>query len=667
VTDSQAPDATASTRRISYEPGLDGLRAISVLATFLVHANIGVPGGFLGVSTFFTLSGFLITAVIVSEYRSRGRIALGMFWQRRARRLMPAALLTITLVAAAALWFGSATQVQNLFGDTLGTLAYVANWRFMLADTTYGGEFSGQSPLLHFWSLAIEEQFYIVFPLVMVGALAASARWRLAVPAVLLLGIVLSLVAGIATSSTNVSIDKLYFRTDIRAGELLVGALFGYWWAGAGRHIGERAHQAIRWSGGGLFLLMLGLIATSDYHDMLWYRGGLIAYSLATVGVILAAVEPHGPVKRALSWKPLVWIGVISYGAYLAHWPLFMWLHTHTDLPGWARLMVGTAITLVLAQASYRAVELPVRERRIFSLRWLVGLGIALVALALTISLIAPKVARNQELTLDKTAAAISHHLTHTAAARGEAPTVGVFGDSTALVVALGLATFDDTDKRIRMGSGWADLGCTLSATATFRSDGKESNVPKKCTQWLRDWSQAAKDGRLDAALVQFGPFEVKTMKSEGVDTFQTIGEPAQDARLAQLLTAGIEALLKETPIVILTTSPYIEPGRLNGRSPVKAAPHGDPKRMDRLNDIIRDVAARYPNVAVLDLAAWIEAQGDDDRRLRPDGVHFTDKTALELGPRYAATINSIIDVANGAEPSAIDSDGFPVSQYARK
>jgi len=171
----------------------------------------------------------------------------------------------------------------------------------------------------------------------------------------------------------------------------------------------------------------------------------------------------------------------------------------------------------------------------------------------------------------------------------------------------------------------------------------------------------------LDTALLQFGPFEVKTMKPEGADTFQTIGEPAQDALLQQLLTEGVEALLKETPIVILTTSPYIEPGRINGRSPVKAEPDADPERMDRLNAIIRNVAARYPNVAVIDLAGWIESQGDDDRRLRPDGVHFTDKVALELGPRYAATINSIIDVANGAEAPAIDTDLFPVLQYARK
>ena len=466
MTVSQAPDTAASTRRITYEPGLDGLRAVALLAIFVVHANLGLaPGGFLAVSTFFTLSGFLITALLVSEHRSKGRVALGMFWQRRARRLLPASLLAVACIAAATLVFGDATQVQKLFGDTVGTLAYVANWRFLLAGTTYAGEFSGQSPLLHFWSLAIEEQFYLLFPLVMVGALAASAHWRRAVPGVLLGGIALSLVAGIVASGADTTPDKLYFRTDIRAGELLVGALFGYWWAGAGRHMGEWAHRAIRWSGGGLILLMLGLIWTSDYHDTFWYRGGLLAYSLVTVGVILAAVETHGPVKRALSWKPLVWIGVVSYGAYLVHWPLFMWLYTNTGVPGWVRLVGGTAVALMLAQVSYQAVELPVREKRIFSLRWLVVLGIALVAAALLIALIAPKVARNQEVPLEQTAAAITDHLTYTAAARGEAPTVGIFGDSTALVVTLASAPSTTSTRR----SAWETVGRVSAVRLTQR------------------------------------------------------------------------------------------------------------------------------------------------------------------------------------------------------
>jgi len=671
---SKVPEVSGANRRISYEPGLDGLRALSVLATFLVHANVGAPGGFLGVSSFFTLSGFLITAVLVSEHRSRGRIALGMFWQRRARRLMPAALMTIVLAGLATLWLGDATQVHELFGDVVGTLAYVANWRFILAGTNYAAEFSGQSPLLHFWSLAIEEQFYIVYPLVMVGALAVSARWRWSVPAVLLLGIVASVCAGISASGSAETINELYFRTDIRAGELLVGALFGYWWASGGRNMGEAAHRVVRWVGAVLLAVMMVLIVKADHHDLYWYQGGLPAYSLVTVGVVLAAVEPRGLVRRVLGWRPLVWIGVVSYGAYLAHWPLFMWLQTDTDLSGPMRLLVGTTATLALAYLSYRVVELPVRERRRFSVRSLILLGTLLVAAALVIGKVAPKVARTDEAPLAQTEQEVlmqmletmGDQIIFTAAAKGEAPTVGIYGDSTAAILARGMSKFDDTDKTIRTGSGWTRLGCTVSTPTEYISLGNKVNVAKVCPTWLQEWRKKAMRERYDVALVQFGCLEVKTMQPMGVDHFQTIGEPAQDALLEQRFTEGLESLLAATPIVVVATSPYVEYGRRKGHSPDEPQPENDPVRMDRVNEIIRSVAERYPNVAIMDLAGWIAAQGEDDRRLRPDGAHFAELVALELSPRYAATLRSIIDVANGAEPPVDTTNLFPVLKYAK-
>ena len=151
-----------------------------------------------------------------------------------------------------------------------------------------------------------------------------------------------------------------------------------------------------------------------------------------------------------------------------------------------------------------------------------------------------------------------------------------------------------------------------------------------------------------------------------GDDTeFRTIGEPEHDAETEQRLTEGLDALTEKLPVVMVMTSPYIEPGRLNGRSPAKQAPDADHARMDRLNEIIRKVAARYPNVAVIDLAGWIEASGRDDE-LRPDGVHFTDKVAKEVGPQFAATAQRVLDVANGKAEPEDDPKGFPVLQWAK-
>jgi len=241
--------------KIGYQPGIDGLRAIALLSIFCVHANIGAaPGGFLAVSTFFTLSGFLITALLATEHANHGRVDLRNFWQRRARRLLPASLVAILLIALATIWLGDASQVDHLPGDVFGSLFYVANWRFLLEGTTYAGEFAGQSPLLHFWSLAIEEQFYLVFPLLVVFAFSMRRRWAHAVYVVFGLGILASLLAGVIASSRGAAVDKLYFRTDIRAGELLVGAIFGLWWAHRGASLSPGAHRVIRNGGAALFI-----------------------------------------------------------------------------------------------------------------------------------------------------------------------------------------------------------------------------------------------------------------------------------------------------------------------------------------------------------------------------------------------------------------------------
>ncbi len=634
----------ATARRITYEAGLDGLRAVALLAIFVVHANVGLaPGGFLAVSTFFTLSGFLITALLVSEHRSKGRVALGMFWQRRARRLLPASLIAVAGIAAATLVFGDAMQNQKLFGDAVGTLAYVANWRFLLSGTTYAGEFSGQSPLLHFWSLAIEEQFYLLFPLVMVGALAASARWRRAVPAVLLLGIALSLVAGIVASGAATTPDKLYFRTDIRAGELLVGALFGYWWAGAGRNMGEWAHRVIRWSGGGLILLMLGLIATSDYHNTFWYRGGLLAYSLVTVGVILAAVESHGPVKRALSWKPLVWIGVVSYGAYLVHWPLFMWLYTNTDIPGGVRLVGGTAVALVIAQLSYQFVELPVREKRTFSVRWLVGLALALVAVALLIGLIAPKVARNQEVPaylqtrqLSDVKVIEAQSSTVPTARPTEAGTpasllpsrVLLLGDSVAASLSTALGTALGLQGAAFANSAFP--GCGVLEGDPADVEGRPYEITAACGAAIPSTQREVVERvRPDLVLV-FSSWENRDRVLNG--QWAPYGTAESDDRMLDLYQRMLDRLTVHGARVALVTIP----------DPVasRSGPVDDDilHRIRHLNEVLAEVARRDPARVTLVRVDDIVCPADpcptevDGVALRPrDGTHFDDPVAAQL------------------------------------
>lgn len=651
---------------VSYEPGLDGLRAVALLAIFVVHANIGwAPGGFLAVSTFFTLSGFLIMALLVKERDNNGRINLGAFWQRRARRLLPASLLAILLIAVVTLFLGDSRQIDLIGGDVISALTYVANWRFILQETTYAGAFGGQSPLLHFWSLAIEEQFYLLFPLIMAAAMAVSPNWRRSAAIVLLVGIGISLIMGIITAQSEVTIDRLYFRTDIRAGELLVGAFFGLWWVERGRVLPARVHQLIRLGGALLLVIMVALIATSDYRERFWYQGGLITYSLITVGVILAALESRGVVRQVLSWPPLVHIGVVSYGAYLVHWPLFMWLYTETSISGGARLVGGTALAIAIATASHYLVELPIRQKRFRfpSPHPLIGIGCGIALAAVLVAYAAPKLSEPDTQTLEKSADDFRNLLAPSADLPGEAPHIGVFGDSTALMVALGLAYFDDNDPTIRAARGWAHLGCTPSSPASFVHNGKAGAPREHCKNWIEEWRTVSDAGLLDAAVVQFGPWEVKPVKVQGADSYTVVGEDLErDVFIAQRITQGLDALAM-TPLIIILTSPYIDTGRINGRSPAKAAADANPARMDRLNEIILEVASRYPNVAIVDLATWFN-ESKDDNRLRPDGVHLTNETALELAPRFAATFAAIVDVFEGGQAPEDTSSMFPVLRY---
>jgi peptidoglycan/LPS O-acetylase OafA/YrhL len=221
---------------LAYQPGLDGLRGVAVAAVLVFHAGLTLDGdvlaegGFLGVSTFFTLSGFLITSLLLTERRATGGVALGRFWSRRLRRLMPAALATLALaIAYGALVATDPGQLARLRGDLLAALFYVANWRFIFSDQSYADLFATPSPVLHFWSLAIEEQFYLFYPLVVAGVLGAARGSRRAFAVALVVLTVLSVGLMIGLYHGDVSLSRLYYSTGTRAAEMLVGALLAIW------------------------------------------------------------------------------------------------------------------------------------------------------------------------------------------------------------------------------------------------------------------------------------------------------------------------------------------------------------------------------------------------------------------------------------------------------
>lgn len=353
----------SGTRGLPYVPGLDGVRGLPLLVMLAYHLEWSfVPGGVFSVSLFFTLSGYLITQLIVREFAASGRVHLPSFWARRLRRLMPAALVTVVGVALVSI----TTPIfdgPRLRGDLLAALGYAANWRFAVTGNSYEDLFTDTaSPVQHFWSLAIEEQFYFAFPLVMIALLLLGRRLRRPV-GVTFLGLALLAAASLVAGALTESRTYIYYGTHVRAVEVLVGALLALA-VPVGREISARASNLIAGSSALGLVLFFWLVATVETSDDIVYAGGLAAFSLVACVLILGSMVP-GPVRSIMSWRPLVWSGKVSYGMYVYHWPVFMAMtEDRMGFGGWGLDAVRLATTSALALVSFVVLEEPIRRRR---------------------------------------------------------------------------------------------------------------------------------------------------------------------------------------------------------------------------------------------------------------------------------------------------------------
>ncbi|HWE53980.1 MAG TPA: acyltransferase family protein [Acidimicrobiales bacterium] len=350
-------------------PGLDGLRALAVVAVITFHLNPSwLPGGFLGVDIFFVISGYLITSLLLSEFQRHRGVALGRFWARRARRLLPAVLaLLFGITVVAALFARDA--LGRLQGDLPASLFYVMNWRLVFEHQSYVASF-GRPPLLqHLWSLSIEEQFYLIWPPALLLLRRRFSSTQVATIAISAAAVSAALMAALYNTASSV-----YFSTDTHAEGLLIGcalaAAIPPWRMAA--TVAPSAKHILERSGVVAFAVVLIGLFVFSFNSAATYRGGMVLVDLATAVVIATVAHPACRLGDLLGWAPLRWVGLRSYSLYLWHWPIFELTRPGPDL-SWSTGpddVVRLLLTVAAAELSYRYIEQPWREGRAqFALR----------------------------------------------------------------------------------------------------------------------------------------------------------------------------------------------------------------------------------------------------------------------------------------------------------
>ncbi|QQU94322.1 acyltransferase family protein [Corynebacterium aurimucosum] len=365
-----APATTPRRRRARLRqiPGLDGLRGLAVLAVVIYHFFGDIlPGGYLGVDMFFVLSGFLITSLLVREFNATGRISLKDFWLRRFRRILPAALVVLSICTAIVALIGGdlAVGIRQQF---LGTFFFVNNWTQIATSQTYFAPNEVQV-FAHYWSLAVEEQFYLIWPLLMFGIFAISRRKPKRLPiAVSLILTIASAVAMALIFTPGEDPTRVYYGTDTHAFGLLIGAILSLLLTSTDKDVDADSWPA---ANKGILAGTVGALALVAYlAQLVWmgadreftYRGGLVLTSVLGAAMIWGVVRETGPLTRIFRTPVMRWLGQRSFSLYLWHWPVVMIIHAMSDAPSWLLGLLCLPLSCLLAEVTYQFVENPFRR-----------------------------------------------------------------------------------------------------------------------------------------------------------------------------------------------------------------------------------------------------------------------------------------------------------------
>lgn len=635
-------------------PGLDGIRALAILGVLVYHFTPALlPGGFLGVDVFFVVSGFLITTLLMRELAQRGRIDLPRFWLRRARRLLPALVTVVVLSVAVARLVGGDLLV-SIGRQTFGALTFSTNWVEIGAGASY---FNSTSPLLfvNFWSLAVEEQFYLLWPfgLVLVLALTSGTRHRLYVA----LGLAAASALAMAVLySPGEDATRVYYGTDTHAFGLMLGVALAFAWAGPER-AWLRTAAWRRWRGpavGAALVTLVALMVLLTEADPLTFRGGILLASLATVVLVAGLLESPSPWRLWMSLPTLGWLGSRSYGLYLWHWPVLVIAAALVPfapgtLQGALVLSAALVVTLVLTELSFRLVEMPIRRHGFLGPLRSAG---AWLATPWTSSRLPRMVAGGLVLLLLLMVAAIvtapdksetQRQIEAAEAAMLEQPAVGAARLEAARGVALGSLPTDApvTDEAAQEDSEQSAADPTTPAEPTddAAADDAAADVPEQAAEW---GYTADEDGLLvppSEEITAIGDSLVVTSRDGLTYRFPDITYAAKSNRqwkdaLPVLEQALAEGTVKDNVVVHFGTNAGVDEDRARefvealgpDRRVVLMNLYGSSTFVPGSNEVIAAIAADHPNVVVGDWQAAATAQPEtlQSDRIHPDidGMH---------------------------------------------
>ena len=674
-------------RTIEYQPALDGTRALAVSAVLLFHGGVSwMSGGYLGVSVFFTLSGYLITSLLLTERDRSGTVNAAAFYTRRARRLLPASLVCIVAVCAMA-WAGWFSGVANLKRDALGALLQVFNWVKLGSGESYADLTAAQAglrkPLDHYWSLAIEEQFYWVWPLAFIGLLALARRRRIRI---------LTLVAAItALSAVAAPViaqvwgpNAAYWSTPARICEILAGALVACWLHG--RPVPEGVAPL---APAALGILAVACVLFPDGRGPA-YEGALPLVAAVSAALIVG-LQGAGPVRSILSTRPLVALGKISYGVYLYHWPIFVLIDRRAwDVPVGVSLVVKCALTLIVSIASYHLIEKPIRLATWMPPRRTLVAAFAGTAVAALLAVtvlptttkyygvdeaaaqeaafdtgpVAPLGTQAPTTTVAPSATQVGTETTVVAGDSGDdAPATAttapfgaaavpsvpstvvvtaipsrpvrilVVGDSTAEATGAGLVVWAAANPQYAQVTVDAGPGCGLVLGGYLELTTGQRDVDAVCGLYVRELiPEKVSELRPDVVVVMSTVWDVQDRRLTQDGPLLSPTDPlVEDAITASLGEFTDSLFAAGAPRVVWLKAPAPLPSPFGGED-VQA----QPARHSALRRAIETVGFSRPDVRVVDFAAWVATQPlGTDREARVDGVHWSSDASLLIATQY--------------------------------